>query len=369
MFSGIVTDVGRIRSVETRGDIRMAIATAYDTAEIEIGASICCSGVCLTVVETGGDWFAVDASAETLACTTAGGWRPGMPVNLERGLRVGDEIGGHFVLGHVDAVSELRAAGDEGDSRRLEFSIPAGLDRLIAPKGSVALDGVSLTVNEVTGDRFGVNIVPHTRQATTLGDARPGRLVNLEVDMIARYLARQMERGMTVVETEALSTIEEVLEDGPARPHDRSRRCRGSRERRRSRDSRGSSDPRGHQLHGPLRTRSHLPGADGATRGGIGAAADAARESLASPDRVHGLDRSARRRVHGYLGRRPRPHHRGCDRSGQGTGRYRHAGPRLPAGRPRRGCPGPGRTYRGGGRSRSPRRVQPVGRDLRDHER
>ena len=195
MFSGIVTDVGRIRSVEARGDTRLVIATAYDTGVIEIGASICCSGACLTVVETGGDWFAADASAETLARTTLGSWEPNTRVNLERSLRIGDELGGHFVLGHVDAVSELYAAGDEGDSRRLEFSIPDGLDRLIAPKGSVALDGVSLTVNDVTGDRFGVNIIPHTRQVTTLGDVEPGRFVNLEVDMIARYLARQMDRS------------------------------------------------------------------------------------------------------------------------------------------------------------------------------
>ncbi len=195
MFSGIVTDVGRIRSVEARGDTRLVIATAYDTGVIEIGASICCSGACLTVVETGGDWFAADASAETLARTTLGSWEPNTRVNLERSLRIGDELGGHFVLGHVDAVSELYAAGDEGDSRRLEFSIPDGFDRLIAPKGSVALDGVSLTVNDVTGDRFGVNIIPHTRQVTTLGDVEPGRFVNLEVDMIARYLARQMDRS------------------------------------------------------------------------------------------------------------------------------------------------------------------------------
>ncbi len=195
MFSGIVTDVGRIRSVEARGDTRLVIATAYDTGVIEIGASICCSGACLTVVETGGDWFAADASAETLARTTLGSWEPNTRVNVERSLRIGDELGGHFVLGHVDAVSELYAAGDEGDSRRLEFSIPGGLDRLIAPKGSVALDGVSLTVNDVTGDRFGVNIIPHTRQVTTLGDVEPGRFVNLEVDMIARYLARQMDRS------------------------------------------------------------------------------------------------------------------------------------------------------------------------------
>ena len=194
MFSGIVTDVGRVRSVESRGDTRIVVATAYDTATIEVGASVCCSGACLTVVATGGGWFAVDVSAETLARTTLGDWQAGRRINLERSLRVGDEVGGHFVLGHVDAVSELRAAAEEGDSQRLEFSIPEGLDRLIAAKGSVALDGVSLTVNEVTDESFGVNIVPHTQRATTLGEARVGQLVNLEVDTIARYLARQMER-------------------------------------------------------------------------------------------------------------------------------------------------------------------------------
>ncbi len=195
MFSGIVTDVGRIRSVAGNGKTRVVIMTSYDTATIEIGASISCSGVCLTVVKTGADWFAVEASAETLACTTLGAWEPGMRVNLERSLRVGDELGGHFVLGHIDAVSELSETAEEGESRRMVFTIPPNLSRFIAPKGSVTLDGVSLTINEVGNDRFGVNIIPHTRDVTTLADARPGALANLEVDVIARYLARQMDRS------------------------------------------------------------------------------------------------------------------------------------------------------------------------------
>tara|TARA_B100000686_G_scaffold311570_1_gene355364 strand:- start:11 stop:523 length:513 start_codon:yes stop_codon:yes gene_type:complete len=167
--------------------------TAYDTGTIEIGASISCSGVCLTVVKTGDDWFAVEASAETLACTTLGSWKPDTRVNLERSLRVGDELGGHFVLGHVDAVSELSDAVDEGKSRRLVFTIPPDFGRFVAPKGSVTLDGVSLTVNEVSNDCFGVNIISHTQDVTTLGDVQPGAQVNLEVDVIARYLARQMD--------------------------------------------------------------------------------------------------------------------------------------------------------------------------------
>ena len=193
MFSGIVTDVGRIRSIDGNGKTQLVIMTAYDTATIEIGSSISCSGVCLTVVKTGADWFAVEVSAETLTCTTLGGWASDTLVNLERSLRVGDELGGHFVLGHVDAVSELRDSATEGESRRLVFTIPPELRRFIAPKGSVTLDGVSLTINEVSNDCFGVNIISHTQDVTTLGDAQPGVLANLEVDVIARYLARQMD--------------------------------------------------------------------------------------------------------------------------------------------------------------------------------
>ena len=193
MFTGIVSDVGRVRAVDARGDTRFVVATRYDTGGIEIGASISCAGVCLTAVETGPDWFAVDVSAETLACTTLGSWRAETQINLERSLRMGDELGGHMVLGHVDAASEIVSMSDEGDSRRFQFTIPLDFGRYIAIKGSIAIDGVSLTVNDVTKDRFSVNIIPHTQQVTTLGSAKPGNLVNLEVDMIARYLARLME--------------------------------------------------------------------------------------------------------------------------------------------------------------------------------
>ena len=193
MFSGIVSDVGQVRDVIAGGDTRFVIATSYDTAAIEIGASISCSGACLTVVETGADWFAADASAETLACTNLGGWETGSRVNLERSLRMGDELGGHLVLGHVDAVTEVISTADEGDSVRFNFALPAGLEGFIASKGSVALDGVSLTVNEVSASNFGVNIIRHTRQVTTFGTAGAGTVVNLEVDMVARYLARLME--------------------------------------------------------------------------------------------------------------------------------------------------------------------------------
>ena len=193
MFSGIVSDVGRVDAVKTNGDTRLVVTTAYDTSSIDIGASICCSGACLTVVETGADWFAVDASAETLACTNLGGWKAGTLINLERSLRMGDELGGHLVVGHVDAVTEVVSLTKDGDSLRLEFAIPQGVARFIAQKGSVALNGVSLTVNDVVEDRFGVNIIPHTQQVTTLGAAQTGEVVNLEVDMIARYLARLMD--------------------------------------------------------------------------------------------------------------------------------------------------------------------------------
>jgi riboflavin synthase len=193
VFSGIVTDVGRIDSIRTNGDTRFVIATVYDTGGIAIGASICCSGACLTVVETGADWFAVDVSAETLSCTNLGHWKMDTRINLERSLRMGDELGGHMVLGHVDAVTAIVALTREGDSQRLEFSMPPGLARYVAQKGSVALNGVSLTVNDVVEGRFGVNIIPHTQQVTTLGAAQIGDVVNLEVDMIARYLARLMD--------------------------------------------------------------------------------------------------------------------------------------------------------------------------------
>ncbi len=193
MFTGIVTDIGRIEAVERRGDTRFEIATAYDTAEIALGASISCSGACLTVVAVRPGAFAVEASAETLACTTLGGWREGTAVNLERALRVGDELGGHIVSGHVDGVAETVSRRPEGDSVRFTFEAPEALAGFVASKGSVALDGVSLTVNEVAGARFGVNIIPHALAHTTLGGLEPGDTVNMEIDMLARYLARQLE--------------------------------------------------------------------------------------------------------------------------------------------------------------------------------
>jgi len=194
MFTGIVTDVGRVRSIRQQGDTRLEIETAYDTDGVEIGASICCSGACLTVVEKGTGWFAVDASAETLSRTNLGGWREGSPVNLERALKVGDELGGHIVTGHVDCLAELLERRDEGDSVRLRFRIPADYGGYVASKGSLAIDGVSLTVNEVEGDCFGVNIIPHTQTQTTFGVLEVGDKVNVEVDVLARYVARLVER-------------------------------------------------------------------------------------------------------------------------------------------------------------------------------
>jgi riboflavin synthase len=190
MFTGIITDIGRVRSLEHRGDLHARIATGYDTSGIDIGASIACNGVCLTVTETGGDWFEVSISAETLSKTTLGGWVEGTALNLERALKVGDELGGHIVSGHVDGVAEIVATRDEGESTRFTFRAPGALARFIAPKGSVALDGTSLTVNEVEGAEFGVNIIPHTKEVTTWGGLKAGDRVNLEVDTMARYVAR-----------------------------------------------------------------------------------------------------------------------------------------------------------------------------------
>jgi len=193
MFTGIITDVGQVRQVEKRGDTHIVIATHYDVGAIDIGASIACSGVCLTVVEKGSAadrWFAVTASAETLAKTNIGTWTGGDSVNLERPMRLGDELGGHIVSGHVDGIARIVDIKPEGESQRVRFEAPAELARFIAPKGSVALDGVSLTVNEVEGTRFGVNLIPHTLSVTTFGRAKPGALVNLEVDLLARYVAR-----------------------------------------------------------------------------------------------------------------------------------------------------------------------------------
>lgn len=200
MFTGIVTDLGTVREVQPIGqghDLRLVIGTSPDflakPAPVTLGASIACSGCCLTAVLLGGDWFAVDASAETLSKTTLGEWRPGQRVNLERSLRMGDELGGHLVAGHVDGVAEVLSAEPEHGSVRWRFRAPRALAPFIAPKGSVALDGVSLTVNEVDGEVFGVNIIPHTTAITTFGTLQPGARVNLEIDMMARYVARLRE--------------------------------------------------------------------------------------------------------------------------------------------------------------------------------
>ncbi len=192
MFTGIITDLGRVRSITSgRGkDTRLVVETRYDTAEIALGASIACSGACLTVVEKAPGWFAVDVSAETLSRTSLGTWRAGTKVNLERALRMGDELGGHLVLGHVDGVARLVSTTPEGESLRLVIEAPAPLGRFIAEKGSVALDGVSLTVNEVGPASFGVNIIPHTQRETSLGGLKPGDTLNLEIDLLARYVAR-----------------------------------------------------------------------------------------------------------------------------------------------------------------------------------
>jgi riboflavin synthase len=196
MFTGIISDVGRVRAVTPGGDTGYAIATGYDTGELDLGASIACAGVCLTVTGKGDGWFTVQASAETVARSTLGGWRVGTPVNLERALKVGDELGGHIVSGHVDAVATVIDRRPEGDSIRFIFEVPAAFERAIAPKGSVALDGVSLTVNEVDGRRFGVNIIPFTRSNTTFGTVRPGDRVNLEIDVLARYVARLLGKDL-----------------------------------------------------------------------------------------------------------------------------------------------------------------------------
>lgn len=194
MFTGIVTDFGRVRAVKKTGDTRFEFDTAYDTAEIEIGASICCSGACMTVIDKGPGWFAISASDESLSCTTMGDWREGSPVNFERSLRMGDEMGGHIVSGHVDGVGEVVAVTPENESVRLQFRVPDQMKKYIAPKCSVAIDGVSMTVNEVQGAIFGVNVIPHTQEVTTLGHLDVGSRVNLEIDMLARYVARLLEK-------------------------------------------------------------------------------------------------------------------------------------------------------------------------------
>ncbi|MBZ4690333.1 MAG: riboflavin synthase [Cereibacter sp.] len=192
MFTGIITDIGLVREVEQAGDLRAQITTGYDVAGIDIGASIACDGVCLTVVALGEDWFEVNISGETVSVTNIGhnGWQPGKRLNLERALKVGDELGGHIVSGHVDGVAEVVAVQPEGDSLRVTFRAPEALAKFIAPKGSVALNGTSLTVNEVEGCDFGINFIPHTQVATTWGDVAVGQRVNLEIDTMARYVAR-----------------------------------------------------------------------------------------------------------------------------------------------------------------------------------
>ena len=195
MFTGIITDIGTVRAIQKRGDTRFEIATAYDLKTVDMGASIACNGCCLTVIEKDADWFAVEVSAETLSKTTLGTWGEGTRINLERALKLGDELGGHIVSGHVDGVGEIVSITPEGDSRRFRFRVPAVLARFIASKGSVAVDGTSLTVNEVEGCEFGVNIIPHTQAVTTWGQARAGQPVNIEIDMLARYVARLAEFG------------------------------------------------------------------------------------------------------------------------------------------------------------------------------
>ena len=200
MFTGIVTDIGEITSVTPggqAGDRRFVVRTRHDMAPIAIGASIACSGCCLTVLEKGGDWFAVEVSGESLAKTHLGDWKLGSRVNLELSLKLGDELGGHLVYGHVDGVGTIASMTPEGGSVRLVFEVPSELGRFIAAKGSVAVDGISLTVNEVDAKRFGVNVISHTQAVTTLGQAKVGQRVNLEVDMLARYVQRLLEHHKT----------------------------------------------------------------------------------------------------------------------------------------------------------------------------
>lgn len=202
MFTGIITDIGRVGTIRKppragAGDWRIAIETDWETSGVAIGASIACSGVCLSVVDSGPGWFAADVSAETLSKTTLGAWKEGVSVNLERSLRLGDELSGHLVYGHVDGVATITGCCSEGESWRFTFAPPEALMPFIASKGSIALDGVSLTVNEVEGATFGVNIIPHTAAVTTFGARRAGDAVNVEIDMLARYVARLSEAAWT----------------------------------------------------------------------------------------------------------------------------------------------------------------------------
>jgi riboflavin synthase len=200
MFTGIITSIGTVRSAEQRGDLRLTIGCDYDLGTVDLGASIACSGVCLTVVDKGADWFAVDVSGETIARTAPGLWREGARLNLERALRLGDELGGHLVTGHVDAVATVAEVSEEGGSLRVAINVPRDLGPMIATKGSITLDGVSLTVNSVEdrvdATRFTVNLIPHTAHHTTFGDMTVGRRLNAEIDVLARYLQRMVKPAM-----------------------------------------------------------------------------------------------------------------------------------------------------------------------------
>ncbi|MCC3860604.1 riboflavin synthase [Pseudemcibacter aquimaris] len=197
MFTGIITDIGEITEITKSGDTRMVIKTSFDTSTIEFGASIACSGVCLTVVGKGDDWFSVDVSAETLSCTSLGDWAVGSKVNLERALKVGEELGGHIVTGHVDAVGNVKSIEPEGDSKKIIFTLPPSLKAYIAAKGSVTINGASLTVNSVidndTDTEFSINIIPHTQEKTTFSSVAVGDKVNIEIDILARYVARMRD--------------------------------------------------------------------------------------------------------------------------------------------------------------------------------
>ncbi len=203
MFTGIVTDVGTVLSAKQRGDLRLRIGCGLDMGSVDLGASIACSGVCLTVVDKGDDWFAVDVSAETRSRTAEGLWREGARINLERALRVGDELGGHIVTGHIDGVGEVSAVDPDGESKRVAIRVDRKLAGGIAAKGSIAVHGVSLTVNQVddedAGTRFTVNIIPHTASHSTLGDLAPGAQLNVEIDVLARYLERMLQTRSALV--------------------------------------------------------------------------------------------------------------------------------------------------------------------------
>ena len=193
MFTGIITDIGRVAQLEQRGDLRATVETGYDTGSIDIGASIACDGVCLTVIALGQSSFDVEISAETVSKTSVAAWSLGGRINLERALRVGDELGGHIVSGHVDGVAHVTLVEDEGDSTRVVLEVPEALARFVSPKGSVALNGTSLTVNEVDGTSFGINFIPHTKTVTTWGDVAVGDAINMEIDTLARYVSRLLE--------------------------------------------------------------------------------------------------------------------------------------------------------------------------------